>query len=124
MIGRSTSLVLAIAAALLLPPAPASAQEGKNAGKVRQALEAAAQGQCPATLMAPQLRGACLQQMPGLSQMITSRGALQSLEYLGDETLPTGVLVEVYRVIFEGGSMTWTAASGPDGKLNVLWSNG
>jgi len=100
----------------------ALAQTGQNEALLRRAIGAVAQGQCPADILAPMLRGACLQQMPAAGQRIAAMGAVTGVEFLGTQAVPSGPPVEVYRVTFSaGGSMTWSVNSGPDGKLMSLW---
>lgn len=89
-----------------------------------EALEAAAYGECSASIMSPMLLDACERQMPGMGRNIASLGPIQDARYLGDQELPTGELVEVYAVHFQRGRMTWAINTGRDGKIFVLWSPG
>lgn len=102
----------------------AQTQTGKHEDLLRQTLKASQGGDCPAALMAPTLRGACLQQMPAMGEQLKSRGDIASLEFLGTQTGPSGP-VEVYLVSFANKtSMTWIINTAPDGKALVLWSGG
>ena len=112
------------AMAALTSSTMAAAQPLHHEAVVRQALVDASEGKCSASVLAPIVRGQCLQQMPAMGQAIAAHGEIRSVEYLGDETMPSGVSVEVYKVNFKTGSMVWTASSAPDGKLKVLWSPG
>lgn len=101
----------------------AAQQTGANAGLLRQALTAAAQGQCPATIMTVMLKATCDQQQPRMGQMLSQRGPISRTEFLGTDNTSMGP-VEVYRVHFPSGPMVWLASTGPDGKLVVLWTPG
>lgn len=111
--------------ALVGSASSALAQSGQHEALVRQALDAATRGECPATVLAPMLRGICLQQQPRMGQHLTALGSITQMEFLGVQAIPNAPSVEVYRVIFSGGgSMVWSASSGPDGKLVALFSSG
>jgi len=102
-----------------------SAQEaGRNEAVLLQALAAAARGECPATILAPSLRGICLQQMPGMGQRLAGMGSITKIDFLGTQQIQSFPVVEVYLVRYENGSLTWLATTGPDGKLSVMWSGG
>jgi hypothetical protein len=118
--------LLALFAAALVPlPSVAQTQtQGQASGLVRRSLDAGARGDCPADLMAPLLRGACLQQMPALGRQLAKMGPVVALEFLGIQTIPSVGPVEVYQVRFKNGRMVWAASRGGDGKLAVLWSHG
>ncbi|MEC4593812.1 hypothetical protein VPG91_22620 [Nitrospirillum amazonense] len=101
----------------------ALAETGNNEQLLRKALQAVAQGQCPADIMSPMLRGSCMQGMPGFGQTVASLGAIGKADYMGTQQTPMGP-AEVYRVIFANGSMMWMINTGPDGKAIVFWSPG
>jgi hypothetical protein len=97
---------------------------GKLKDKVVAALKSTASGTCPEELMNVLLLDQCEQQLPRMKQALSSLGPIKEARYRGIEQLPNGTEVEVYRVVFTRGSMTWMAAAGPNGKLSVLWSQG
>lgn len=101
----------------------AQTQAGKNESLLSQALKSAQEGECPAAILSPVLRGSCLQQMPGFGAQLKARGAIKSLEFLGTQASPNGP-VEVYLVTFGNSSMTWVINTAPDGKALVMWSGG
>ena len=102
----------------------ASAQQaGANGDLLRQALTAAAQGQCPAAIMTVMLKATCEQQQPRMGQLLSQRGSITGVQFQGTDTTPNGP-VEVYRVTFQSGQMVWAVSTGPDGKLFTLWSPG
>jgi hypothetical protein len=102
--------------------APLFAQELK--GKVVGVLQANKRGDCPESLMAPTLRSICEDQLPNIKKRLDALGDIDRAEYKGIEKLPNGLDAEVYKVIFDNGSMIWLATAGPDGKLNFMWSPG
>jgi hypothetical protein len=113
------------ALAVALIQASATAQEsGKLKDKVTASLKSVAGGSCPESLMNALLLDQCEQQLDRMQDAISKLGPIKEARYRGIERLPTGVDAEVYRVVFERGSMTWMAATGPNGKLSVLWSPG
>lgn len=104
--------------------AQSDSDSGKLKDKVIAALQSTAAGTCPEKLMAVLLLDQCEQQLERMQPALSRLGAIKEARYRGIERFPNGVEAEVYRVVFERGSMTWTAAAGPDGKLSVLWSPG
>ena len=95
---------------------------GKNEALLRQSIEAAARGDCPAEIMSQQLHDVCLQQMPALGENIKAMGAIQSIAFLGmkapDPNMPP---VESYRVTFANGSANWMINTDPNGDIGFLW---
>ena len=113
--------VLLLAGDVLAQADPAG---GQNRTKVKDVLTAVAGGSCPDKLMGALLLDQCEMQLPKMSESLRRLGAIKELRFRGTDTAPTGVEVEVYRVVFANGQMTWMAATGPNGKLSVLWSPG
>jgi hypothetical protein len=102
----------------------ASAQdEGKLKDKLIKALMASSEGSCPGDIMSPMLQDVCERQMPNLGRSLKERGGIKGATFRGMQQSAAGP-AEVYRVNFQSGSMTWMIATGPDGKIVVLWSNG
>ena len=97
---------------------------GKLKDKVIAALQSTAGGTCPEKLMAVLLLEQCEQQLDRMQTALSNLGPIKEARYRGIERLPTGIDAEVYRVVFARGTMIWMAATGPDGKLAVLWSPG
>jgi hypothetical protein len=108
---------------ILFAASTAAYAQGVAEQVVRGAITAAARGECPENLLAPMLRGACLQQMPVMGERISALGPISRIDFLGNDSL-NGTPVEIYRVTHERGSLVWAAATGPDGKLVVWWTSG
>ena len=102
----------------------AGAESGANRAMLERALNASAKGECPADIMGPTLRGACLQQMPSLGQRLAALGPITKADFMGVQQMPAGPQVEVYRVIHANGSMLWSINVGSDGKIQALFSPG
>jgi hypothetical protein len=85
-----------------------------------QALLANAAGECPASLMAPNLKAACDRDLPRFIHTLNRLGALKSTAFQGMRNLPSGP-AEVYKVTFVHGEMTFTINAQDDGKaVNLL----
>lgn len=97
--------------------------EGDKEGIIKEALTAAAGGNCPAKIMSPMLRGTCEAQMPNMATQLSARGTITKIEYMGLQPTAVGP-TEVYRVFDAKGSMMWMVSVGSDGKLVTLWSPG
>ncbi|USX26048.1 hypothetical protein NHH73_26365 [Oxalobacteraceae bacterium OTU3CINTB1] len=95
---------------------------GMHADLLKRALAESSKGKCSPDIMSPMLRGACEQQMPGMSQMLTNKGTVLSVEFMGTQTSGMGP-AEVYKVKFSAGTMMWMINTGPDGKILVFWGN-
>jgi hypothetical protein len=93
-------------------------------GVLKKALNEAAEGKCPPSLMSPLLLDACEKQMPAMGANIKQRGSITSVEFKGVQQTPSGP-TDAYRVKFSGGtSMLWLISVGSDDKILVLWSGG
>lgn|GEM_PF-5176463 len=107
--------------------ASSSAQPDAGGGKHRDllvsALQASAQGKCPAEIMGAMLRSACEAQAPRMVEMFAKSGKLDGAKYMGNQPTANGD-AEVYLVSFENAKMTWLINTGADGKILVLWSGG
>jgi hypothetical protein len=91
---------------------------------LKSALAETAKGKCPASLMTPLLKGTCEQLMPGFGQMLTQRGDIKTLDFLGIQQSQMGP-AEVFRVNFKGGgAMMWMINTAADGKIQVFWTPG
>jgi hypothetical protein len=115
---RAASLLAACAVFGSAQAAPA--HDAHAAGLVRRTLEAGALGRCPAALMQPVLRRKCLEQMPGAGADLARLGRIVRIEDIGGREDPRLGAVELYRVRFSRGRMTWMARPGRDGRLAVL----
>ena len=124
MRGRIGLFVVIVLCALSTDSAQTQESGGKLRTKVTDALNAAAKGKCPDTILGPLVLDACEQQITRMQPALARLGAIKDLRYRGVEQLPTGVEVEVYRVVFANGEMLWMVAAGPNGKLTVLYSPG
>lgn len=128
LLWRKWTLYAGIALMIALPQTSVRAQSSPDGGKLKDkvvaALKSTAGGTCPEELMNPTLLDQCEQQLPRMQKGLSDLGPIKEARYRGIEQLPNGVEVEVYRVVFTSGSMTWVAAAGPNGKLSVLWSQG
>ena len=116
---KMTICVLALcpAAAMAQPAAPA----GADGAILRKALEANAKGDCPADLMSPGLLAACQQQIAAIQPMLTAKGKITRLEFLGPQG-PDG-RGELWLVVYEHGAQLWGIAVGPDGKIAGMFSH-
>jgi len=114
---------LSVAAMMMAYPIAAAAQSGNDEAILRQVIKANSEGTCPDTLMAPYLRGMCLQNMPAIGQQLSALGAIQRVDYLGSQSFPNFGPCEIYRVTFDKGSLIWTINLGSDGKIAVLSYN-
>lgn len=85
-----------------------------------KAILANAAGECPASLMASDLKAACDQQLPTFIDTLTRLGAIKTTSFEGMRTLKTGP-AEVYKVTFVHGELTWIISTQGDEKiLNLL----
>lgn len=98
--------------------AAASAATGANGPLLQKAIEANAQGTCPADLMGPELLAACQQQIAGIHPMLTAKGKITKLDFLG-----TQGQAEIWRVTYEHGDQVWGIAVGSDGKIAGMWTH-
>ncbi len=94
----------------------AAAPAGVDGPILQKALEANARGDCPADLMGPELLNACHQQIAAIQPMLTAKGKITKLDFLGLQQFPGGQ-AEMWRVTYEHGSQVWGIAVGPDGKI-------
>jgi len=106
----------------LVAQAQVNQPKGQHRAKVIETLKAVAGGSCPENLMSPLLLDQCEQQLPRMQEALRRLGTIKDAQFRGVEPLQGGIEAEVYRVIFENGQMTWLAATGPNGKLNVLYA--
>ena len=97
--------------------------EGKYRDLLVKALEASAQGHCPADIMGAALRSACEVQSAKMVEMFAKSGKLANAKYMGTQPTANGA-AEVYLVSFDNAKMTWLINTGADGKILVLWSGG
>ena len=125
---RKLKLCAGVVLAIALVQLPLIAQSDPDGGKLRDkvvaALKSTAEGTCPEKLMNALLLDQCEQQLPRNRKALSDLGPIKEVRYRGLDTLPTGQEVEVYRITFTNGRLTWAAAAGPNGKLSVLWSQG
>ena len=123
-----TRMVATAAIVLILGSVGVRAQTdpagGQHRTKVMEALTGIGNGSCLERLMGAIVLDQCEQQLTRMREAMRRLGPIRELRYRGTDTMPTGIEVEVYRITFENGQMTWMAATGPNGKLSVLWSPG
>lgn len=118
-----SALFLTCNAVAVSASAQSDAAEGKHRNLLVSALQASAQGSCPAEIMGAMLRSACEAQAPRMVEMFAKSGKLGSARYMGTQPTANGD-AEVYLVSFENAKMTWLINTGADGKILVLWSGG
>jgi hypothetical protein len=93
---------------------------GSFEGLLVKAILANAAGECPASLMASNLKAACDQNLPTFIDTLTRLGPIKTTSFEGMRTLPSGP-AEVYKVTFVHGEMTFIINTQGDGKaLNLL----
>ena len=105
----------------LMTPAWAAAAAGTHEDILVRALIANATGECPATLMAKDIKADCDQQLPAFKETLIKLGQLKATSFQGMRALKSGP-AEVYKVTFEHGDMTWIINTQDDGKILVLWA--
>ena len=98
-----------------------SAWAGGGEDVLIRALIANADGECPATLMAPGIKADCDRQLPAFRETLTKLGTLQATSFQGTRALQSGP-AEVYKVTFGHGDMTWIIRTQEDGRLQLLWA--
>jgi len=87
------------------------------------AMLAESHGECPADLMAPNVKAACDEQMPRLKGVFERLGPLQKTTF--ERTLSkegNAVPVEIYNVEFQHGTWEWQVRTDETGKLHILWA--
>ena len=113
----------AIAQTTATTSASASAPTGADGPFLQKALEANMKGECPADLMAPALLAACQQQIAAIQPMLSAKGKITKLDFLGVESFPGGQ-AETWRVNYEHGTpQVWKIAVGADGKIAGMFSH-
>lgn len=95
--------------------ASSSAPAGANGPILQKVLEASAKGECPADLMGQGLLDACHQQITAIQPMLTAKGKITKLEFLGVQGQG-----EMWRVTFEHGTQVWGIFVGPGGKVEGM----
>jgi hypothetical protein len=105
----------------LMSPAWAAQAAGTHEDILVKALIANAAGECPASLMAKDIKAACDQQLPAFKETLIKLGQLKATSFQGMRALKSGP-AEVYKVTFEHGDMTWIINTQDDGKILVLWA--
>jgi hypothetical protein len=105
----------------LMAPAWAAAAGGTHEAILVRALIANAAGECPAALMAKDIKADCDQQLPAFKDTLIKLGQLKTTSFQGMRALKSGP-AEVYKVTFEHGDMTWIINTQDDGKILVLWA--
>ncbi len=98
--------------------AAASAPTGVDGPILQKALEANAKGDCPADLMGAGLLDACHQQIAGIQPMLTAKGKITKLDFLGMQGQG-----EMWRVTYEHGAQIWGIYVGPDGKIAGMFTH-
>jgi hypothetical protein len=104
-----------------MAPGWAAAAGGTHEDILVKALIANAAGECPATLMAKDIKADCDRQLPVFKETLIKLGQLKATSFQGMRALKSGP-AEVYRVTFEHGDMTWIIDTQDDGKILMLWA--
>ncbi|CAK9889533.1 hypothetical protein ABE525_12365 [Pseudomonas wadenswilerensis] len=91
-------------------------------GQVREAIEAAMQGEC-SEVLSTMVKASCEGQIDRMTQALSQLGPLASVEFKGNEDTPSGS-AEVYQATHANGKMLWLAIKAPSGKLSMFWSPG
>lgn len=117
--------ILAIGALMLASSARAqTGEQGLYADQLREMFTAVAGGTCPEALMGPGLLEACRQQLPQMSAMLKTAGAVQSMTLVKAEDA-NGQHYERYKVTFaKGAPAHWTIGALKDGRFNAVYSPG
>jgi len=102
-------------------PSVLAGDAGSHEALLVQALFANAAGECPAILMANDMKADCDRQLPAFKETLVKLGALRATSFQGTRALESGP-AEVYRVSFEHGDMIWMIGTQDDGKIRVLWA--
>jgi hypothetical protein len=116
--------MLAGMAAAGLMAFPAMAEDGEYAPQLTRIIGEAAQGTCPAALMAQQLLDVCNSQIAQLSPGLQALGAIETMTFVSARETPEGK-VETYSVKFASGpTMNWFIGQERDGKFSVVGAGG
>jgi hypothetical protein len=113
-----TPMVLILA---LITPAWAAAAVGTHEDILVKALIANAAGECPASLMAKDIKADCDQQLPLFKETLIKLGQLKATNFQGMRALKAALQKSI-KVTFEHGDMTWIINTQDDGKILVLWA--
>lgn len=117
-------LMLAGIAVASLTAASATAQDGEYSRALTRMLTEAAEGRCPADVMAEDLATACQEQIAGMAPAVRQLGPIETMTFVKAEDTPGG-RVETYSVKFAGGqTMTWRIGHLRDGKFETAGGGG
>jgi len=101
--------------------ASSAAPAGADGSVLQKAIEANAKGECPADIMGQGLLDACHQQIAAIQPMLTAKGKITKLDFLGTKQIQ-GTPVEMWRVTYEHGTQAWGIVVGPDGKIAGMFT--
>lgn len=121
---RIHTMLAGVAAAALMA-FPAMAQDGQYREQLTRILAEAAQGTCPAALMAPALLDACNAQIEGMGPALAALGAIESVTFVTAQDTPDG-RVETWAVKYASGrTLNWVIGQiQPDGKFSTVGTAG
>jgi hypothetical protein len=111
----------AIVHVIVAAPCAWASDAGNHEALLVQALFANAAGECPATLMASDIKAHCDQPLPMFKETLINLGTLRATTFQGMRALKSGP-AEVYKVTFEHGDMAWIISTQEDGRIRVLWA--
>lgn len=99
-------------------------QEGQYSASLTRLITSAADGECPADLMAADLLSACNEQIASIGPALQSLGPIRDMAFVSAEG-EGAARVETYEVFFESGQMlTWGIGGYTDGKFTVAFVSG
>lgn len=102
----------------------AHAPQGQYSASLTRMITSAADGECPADLMADGLLAACNEQVAAIGPALQSLGAIREMAFVSAEG-EGEARVETYEVFFESGQMlTWGIGGYSDGRFNVAFVSG
>ncbi len=102
----------------------ATPAQGQYSASLTRLITSAADGECPADLMAAELLTACNEQIASIGPALQSLGPISDMAFVSAEG-EGEARVETYEVFFESGQMlTWGIGGYVDGKFNVAFVTG
>ncbi len=116
--------ILAAALAIAAAGGAIAAEGGDYRDALRRMVTEAAEGRCPADIMAEPLLSACRDQMPTMKPALAALGAVSDVTFIKGEA-QDDARVETYAVKYAGGKTTiWSIGNRKDGKFTTAYTLG
>lgn len=98
--------------------------QGQYSASLTRLITSAADGECPADLMAAELLSACNDQIGSIGPALQSLGPISDMAFVSAEG-EGEARVETYEVFFESGQMlTWGIGGYTDGRFTIAFVSG